>query len=161
MPKISDIQNTIEKKIDLSPFFGEEAYITIKKIPVYTYKLLLNKNRNGYTAKIYELIEERKVVDDIQELSVDIFMELKNSISLEETEQRMKVEEAVDKDFYSLSILKDKHNFVDDSNDLIMLEGGWFYETYSGLTSLDGLSLNDKIMSEIMMFNNRNIHLGE
>jgi hypothetical protein len=162
MPKIADITNKLEKKIDLTPFFGEEAYITIKKMSKYTFSHLINKNRNGYSMEMYRLLmqwkDENSDKDDITSQEYDA---IKKSISVEETEKREAVENEVNMSYFEESIMKTKHNFTDDDGNAVEISGEWFYKEFSNLKDTDRRVLVDVVITEIINFNQSGISLGE
>jgi hypothetical protein len=155
MPKISDVSNQIEEKVDLTEFFGEEAFLTIKKLNKYQFSLLLNRSRQGYSTHLYSKMAE------VEDLTNEQYKEITESISPEEADTRLKVEAEIDREYYSYSIKKDGHNFTNDEDQLVELDGGAFFDTYSGLTSSRGLTLNDFLINKIIIFNRRGIELGE
>jgi len=156
MPKISDISNQIEEKVDLTEFFGEEAFLTIRKLNKYQFSLLLNRSRQGYSTHVYS-----KMADIGEGLTNEQYKEITESISPEEADNRLKIEAEIDREYYSYSIRKDGHNFTDDAGALVELDGGKFFDVYSGLIGPSGLTLNDFIINKIIMFNRRGLELGE
>jgi hypothetical protein len=156
MPKISDISNHIEEKITLTEFFGEEAFLTIRKLNKYQFSLLLNRSRQGYSSHVYS-----KMADIGEGLTSEQYKEITDSITPEEADARLKTESEIDREYYSYSIKKDGHNFTDDNDVPVDLDGGKFFDTYSGLISPSGLTLNDFIINKIIMFNRRGLELGE
>jgi hypothetical protein len=158
MPKISDVTNKMEKKIDLSPFFGEEAFITIKRMSKYQFTLLLNRSREGYSSKMYNLMKSKK--DENPDVEVD-FNLLPDELGKDVVESSLLVQSEVNRAYYQNSILETKHNFVDDEGELIKICGDWFYENYSGLISPEGQTLDDYLISEIIVFNNSGVSMGE
>jgi hypothetical protein len=166
MPQIKDMSTLTEKKIDLSAFWGEEAFITIKKMSKYEFTLLLNRSRNGYSSKMFLIMcdwKEQNVNEDgtPKELTNEEYLEMKNSISVEETEERILSESQNDRDYYSKSILPNKHNFTDKDGNLIEINGEEFYNNFSGLMNDKGQNLNDILINEIVTFNHTGITLGE
>lgn len=162
MPSIKNITAAMEKKIDLSEFFGEEAFVSIKRMGKYNYTFLLNKNRNGYTSKLFSLVQEwRESNPGTESVPSDVYDKLKSSISPDEAEERLRVESEVDRAYYELSIKKDGHNFTDDECQNIELDGGWFYDQYANLTNAEGRTLNDVMINEIIQLNYKGLQLGE
>jgi len=162
MPSIKEINIALEKKVDLTRFFGEEAFITIKRIGKYNFTYLLNKNRSGYTAKLFELVQEWKVCNpEAEKIPAKEYDNLKNMISPEESEERLKIETEVNRNFYEFGIKKDGHNFTDEEGKIIELEGGWFYDQFAGLVDSDGRTLDDLMVNEIVGFNHKGLVLGE
>jgi len=169
MPSIKDINVALEKKVDLSSFFGEEAFVTIKKMGKYNFSFLLNKGRTGYTSKLYSLIIEWKEQNadylkdhpEVKNLPDGVYDKLKMSISTEETDDRMKIESEIDKSYYDYSIKKDGHNFTDGEGKLLEIIGEWFFDNFSGLSDSEGRNLNDVMINEIISFNHKGIVLGE
>ena len=161
MPKVQEITNLTEKKIDLSGFFGEEAFITIKRLPKYHFTYLLNRSRNGYTLKMYELMTNFKIENPDKILDNVEYDKLRNSIPVDESENRITSESENDKQFFSHSILPDKHNFLNEKDKLINLDGSWFYDNYSALLDKDKNMLSNFLINEIISFNNTGLVLGE
>jgi hypothetical protein len=161
MPKIESISNKMEKKIDLSPFFGEEAFITIKKLNKYQFSFLLNKNRQSYSAKLFEICKEWRDDTGADTIPAEEYQKLKLSIGMAEAQEMMRVEDEVDREYYSLSIKPDGHNFTDNDGEIIPITGDWFYTQFSGLSNPEGRSMNDFIINEIVTFNYTGIALGE
>lgn len=156
MPKISDISNILEQKVDLTEFFGEEAFVTLRRLNKYQFSLLLNRSRQGYSTLLYTKMSEYG-----EDLTPEDFNAVRESITPEEAEDRLTKESEIDREYYSYSIKKDGHNFTDDEDQLVELDGGAFYDTYSGLTSNSGVSLNDFLINKIIIFNRRGIELGK
>lgn len=161
MPKVSEITTKIEKRIDLEQFFGEEAFITIKRLHKYQFSYLLNRSRNGYTSKVYELMSKFKEENPDKVLSNEEYDKLRTSISVEESEHRISAEAENDRQYYIHSILPDKHNFTDDKGKLVQIDGEWFYNNYSTLQDKERNTLNSFLINEIIKFNNSGISLGE
>ena len=162
MPKISDVTNRLEKKVDLSPFFGEEAFITIKKMGKYQFSLLLNKNRSGYSSKLFSLVRDfMSQSEDERQPNPDEYEKLRQSIPVEEAQERIAIENEVDCEYYSQSIKADGHNFTDETGEIIPITGEWFYKEFSGLVNSEGRQLNDFLINEIIGFNHKGIVLGE
>jgi hypothetical protein len=161
MPRITDINNPIEKKIDLTPFFKEEAFITIKRMSKYQFTLLLNRSRSGYSAKLYELMTEWRENNPDGTMTNKDFDDMKKSIGVEESEERIKSDSENNRNYYEFSIMETKHNFTGENNELLPINGGWFYDSYSGLVDDSGRVLDDFLVGEIVTFNNTGITLGE
>lgn len=162
MPKINDINAAMEKKVDLTPFFGEDAYLTIKKMSKYQFSFFLNKNRNSYSAKLFNLMNEwRENNPSAETIPFEDYNKIKESISPEETEVLQAIEKEVDRGYYEYSILPDKHNFTGDDDQLIKLDGGSFFDSFSNLTDDKGRILNDVMIGEIVDFNRKGLVLGE
>jgi hypothetical protein len=166
MPKLTDVNQKLELKLGLTPFFGEEAFITIKRMGKYAFTLLLNKNRNGYSMKMYELLtqwrEENQAEDgSIRDITAQEYDDIKKSLSVEDTEQRQTVENEVNLAYFEEGIMPDKHNFTDENDKLIELSGEWFYKKFASLVSPQGGTLCDFVITEIVTFNHRGIVLGE
>lgn len=155
MPKISDISNLMEKKVDLTEFFGEEAFVTLKKLNKYQFSLLLNRSRQGYSTLLYSKMSEYEDLDEAK------FQEIRDSISPEETEKRLEAERDIHREYFSYSIKKDGHNFTNDEDQLVELDGGWFFDTYSGLINGTGNTVGDFLVNKIIVFNRRGLELGE
>ena len=162
MPKISDISTAMEKKIDLTPFFGEDAFITIKRMNKYQFSFLLNKNRDSYSAKLFQLITEWKNNHNEEDILTNAeYDKLKLSISPDEVEKLMIVEHEVNRGYFESSIKSSGHNFTSESNELLEIEGGWFYDNFSSLVDSDGRSITDFVVNEIISFNRSSLSLGE
>lgn len=161
MPKVSEITTKLDKRIDLEQFFGEEAFITIKRMHKYQFSYLLNRSRNGYSQKVHTLVKEFRESKNLKDITIEDYDNIRNSISVEESEQRIISEAENDKQYYKYSILPDKHNFVDDKDKLINLDGEFFYDKYSLLKDKDENNLNNFLINEIIKFNNSGISLGE
>lgn len=155
MPKISDIANLMEKKVDLTEFFGEDAFITLKKLNKYQFSLLLNRARQGYSTLLYSKMAEYDEIDE------DKFIEARNSIPTEEAQERLIVESEISREYFLYSIKKDQHNFYGEDGKLVDLDGGWFFDQYSGLLNKEGLSLSDSLVNKIISFNRKGLELGE
>lgn len=161
MPKITDINSAMEKRIVLSPFFGEEAFITIKRMNKYQFSFLLNKNRGSYSAKIFSLMTEWKEENQDKEMSASDYDKLRNSIDVNEVENMMMIETEVNRGYFESSIKSNGHNFMNDENHLIELNGGFFFDNYSGLSDPEGRNLTDFLIGEIVSFNHKSVSLGE
>jgi len=166
MPKLTDVNQKLELRLDLTPFFGEDAFITIKRMGKYAFTLLLNKNRNGYSMKMYALLmqwKEENTAEDgtVRDITNKEYDDIKRSLSVEETEQRQTVENEVNLAYFEGSIMSDKHNFTDEEDKMIELSGEWFYKKFASLVSPQGGTLCDYVISEIVTFNHRGIVLGE
>jgi len=162
MPKINDINAAMEKKVDLTPFFGEDAFVTIRKMSKYQFSFFLNKNRNSYSAKLFNLMTEwRENNPDSETMPIENYNKIKESISPEETETLQSIEKEVDRGYWEYSILKDKHNFTGEDDQLIELDGASFFDSFSNLADDKGRTLNDVMIGEIVDFNRRGIVLGE
>lgn len=162
MPRITDIEKSTERRIDLSAFFGEDAFVTIKRLGKYQFTFLLNKNRGSYTAKLYDLMADWRLQNPGKVLEGAEYNVLKKSISVAEAEEMIKIENEVDKEYYRTSIMPNKHNFTDADGKLLELSGDWFYDLYANLVDdKSRKTLNDVMISEIVDFNHKGIVLGE
>ncbi len=170
MPTIENITPKTELKIDLSVFFKEEAFITIKRLNKYMFTYLSNKNRDGYNAQVFsktlDLVASRPDYNPETPIN-EIFIspaehrQVRASFDLNEAKEAMKIENEVELAYFRESILSDKHNFFNEAGELIELDGEWFYQTYGDLEDEKHMSLSDYVKKEILSLNYSGLSLGE
>lgn len=171
MPNIDLVKPVLEKRIDLTEFFGEEAYITIRRLNKYTFSFLANKAMEGMSARVFsklrDMAEEKKELSEYNEDSKFSLSDL-NNVKLSFTEAEVmeytRIEIDVERQYFQESILPTGHNFTDMEGASIRLEGGSFYDNFSEIRSQEpgaNRKLGDFLINEITKFNYAGITLGE
>jgi hypothetical protein len=170
MPQIQKIKPVFEKKIDLTPFFKEEAFITIVRMNKYAFTFLTNRNRAGYHAKIFEntlmIIQERDDYDPSAKIA-DIMItpeehrKVRAMFTPEEAQKAIEIEDEVNAAFFMHSIHSTKHNFTGEDGNIVELDGSDFYRTYGETADEKGVTLADYVLRQIMEFNYEDVKLGE
>lgn len=132
MPNINKIIEENYKKIDLEKYFGEEAFLHIKKmnkIESIKVQLLIGSlpenNLVKYMIKYakennltLDEVKEKLSNEENQDMLFDIISNTKNDKSIEDM---LKIQKEI-YDLYIINcICEDKHNFVDNDNVLIDL----------------------------------------
>ena len=68
MPDIKSLKQSNERQLDLSTFFGQGAYITIKKLPRTVKKRLAVLNMDSALVKVAKKIMETGKMQDIEKM---------------------------------------------------------------------------------------------
>lgn len=162
MPQVELIKIKNTKRVDVSAFLKEEAFITIKRMNKYKFTYLLNKGREGYSSTIYGRVHELEIVEGRKATDLE-YNKIRDEITPDEMKAMFEVDERVYLEYFNESIVPDDgHNFTSvKSNELIHLTGTFFWESYGELRNDDGLSLASYLTSEIIQFNSDGLTLGE
>lgn len=171
MPRIDLIKPVTTKKIDITPFFkhvmgeGETAFITLQRMGKYEFSYLLNKGREGYINYMYASLREF-VNDETKEIPEDRWNEFRMSMTEEDLQRRLNIEYVCALEYFKKGIHPTEHNFIDENDKPIELDGEWFYKTYGELTAAieekdKEMTLATHILNEIMSFNHSGLVLGE
>lgn len=170
MPKIENVTLNQTMKVDLTEFFGEEAFITIRRINKNLFTYLAIKSRDGYSSKLFEKTldiiknrpdyDENQAVKDVQ-MTIAEYDEARNSFSMEEVKKGLEIDAETEVAYFKESIMSDGHNFTDMSGNLVELSGTAFYDMYNGLKNSFNVPLSDYVLRVIMTFNRTGLDLGE
>lgn len=142
MPKLLNIINSGEKRLDITEYCkdfleneDEKAYITIRKMP-YSLKrkvhLLTMESLAGKAGKQYlkKLKEMGLSISDLEKLegekALDFMISL--DIDLKEQQEISNFGDDVQRLILTNCILPDKHNFIDNNNELIQINDYNFWE---------------------------------
>ena len=168
MPQLNLVKPVVRRKLDVTPFFksvmdeGEEAYITMQRISKYQFSYLINKGKEGYINFMYASLKD--VVDATGTIPEKDWNDFREAMTDDELNRRMRIEFETSQEYCKLGIALDGHNFLDDNNKPIELDGEWFYLTYGELMAeVNGknMALSTYLIQNITLFNYEGLTLGE
>lgn len=157
MPQIDLLKPNNLKKLDLTSWFKEYAFITIRRIGKYKFSYLSNKSKEGYIYTLYR--EAVNTGKDVNNITDSEYLELGAEFSPENTLQMMLIDQEVRHEYAKEGICPDQHNFFDKGIE-VALDGDWFMDTYGELQS-EGITLSNFVNTEIIRLSQSGLVLGE
>jgi hypothetical protein len=158
MPNVSKLLAKADKKVDLSKFFNEEAWITIKRIKRDVFKLYSFMVMNGLEMNMAkQYMSDGKNVD-INNIDTKKAITTLESINNEDVIKLAENSKQAEKLLLENAVDPDNHNFVGEDEKKIKLNYG-FWQTY-GAVKVDNESMTDYVIKQITEFQREN-SLGE
>jgi hypothetical protein len=137
--QVERLQQVREKQLDLSHFFGEPAYITIKRLSRDTKQKIQLFSAGSISTKFSQFItaglekgdiDPEKMADD--ESIKEQLLKMAQTMTPEELEQSQETLYTVDELYLLNCVDQEKHNFTDKDGNLVKIDKYFFSELIPG-----------------------------